>query len=138
VSINESMRTVLKPFEPVDDNSKRSNQIHMLTALFSGAVGGGVAAGVTTPLDVVKTRLQTQSLQPCPIKKKTIENVVKGVDMSSLHVRKYHSAIQTITTVLREEGVRGLLRGWLPRVLTNAPAAGISWACYEGVKNLLM
>lgn len=138
VSINESMRTILRPFEPEVDGSAHSSQIHMVTALFSGAVGGGVAAALTTPLDVVKTRLQTQSLQPCPIKQKALENVVKGVDMSALHVRKYRSAIQTITTVIAEEGMKGLLRGWLPRVLTNAPAAGISWAVYEGVKNFLI
>jgi len=182
VAVNESMRVVLQPFAQVigDSNSSATAAVHsisMQTAMISGAVGGGVAAACTTPLDVVKTRLQTQNLKPCPKLTNTSaimasmaggansNNIgsVRGVTTSiaigegsvvvdnlplsnsssstssgnGSSLIKYRNAYQTIRNIISEEGYVGLTRGMLPRILTNAPAAGISWAVYEGIKNLL-
>ena len=150
VAVNESMRLVLKPFldtvNPKD--GRRSSNIGITTALFSGAIAGAVAAAVTTPLDVVKTRLQTQHLPPCP---RTVQEtmgangvmyITNTAPESGLptpaSTTRYHGTLQTFRVIVQTEGFRGLTRGILPRVLTNAPAAGISWAVYEGIKNALM
>jgi hypothetical protein len=55
VAANESMKKVLNP----------SGEYNFWTTVFSGSVAGMVAAAATTPLDVVKTRLQTQNLEHC-------------------------------------------------------------------------
>jgi solute carrier family 25 iron transporter 28/37 len=50
VATNESVKKMLNP----------SNEYNFTASLISGCIAGGTAAMLTTPLDVVKTRLQTQ------------------------------------------------------------------------------
>ena len=83
--------------------------------LAAGAVAGGLASAVTTPLDVAKTRLQTQTETG----------------------QTYTSMRQTLRDIVTREGWRGLFAGVRPRVLFHMPSAGICWASYEFMKNLL-
>ena len=53
VAVNESARKYISPTGVYD----------MKTFLLSGGIAGAVSALVTTPLDVAKTRLQTQSIK---------------------------------------------------------------------------
>ncbi|CAA0373474.1 putative mitochondrial carrier domain protein [Arabidopsis thaliana] len=82
----------------------------------AGAAAGGLAAAVTTPLDVVKTQLQCQGVCGCDrFKSSSISDVFR--------------------TIVKKDGYRGLARGWLPRMLFHAPAAAICWSTYETVKS---
>ena len=45
------------------------------------------------------------------------------------------SISDVLKTIVKKDGYRGLLRGWLPRMLFHAPAAAICWSTYEGVKS---
>lgn len=79
-----------------------------------GAVAGSFTAAVTTPLDVVKTRMMTAEAG-------VLTGGVPGV----------------VRQVLREEGVRGLARGLGPRVIYIGPSCAIFFAVFEGVKGHL-
>lgn len=57
VATNESIKQTL-----LRRNGSTGEPLGMLEFLLSGAVSGAVAAAITTPLDVLKTRLQTQGL----------------------------------------------------------------------------
>lgn len=81
----------------------------------AGAAAGALAAAVTTPLDVVKTQLQCQGVCGC-------DRFVTG------------SIRDVIGTIVKKDGYRGLMRGWLPRMLFHAPAAAICWSTYEAGK----
>lgn len=37
-------------------------------------------------------------------------------------------------TIIKKDGYRGLMRGWIPRMLFHAPAAAICWSTYEASK----
>ncbi|CAL9119694.1 unnamed protein product [Musa textilis] len=82
----------------------------------AGAAAGGLAAAITTPLDVVKTQLQCQG--------------VCGCDRYSSN-----SINEVIPILLRRDGYAGLMRGWKPRMLFHAPAAAICWSTYEAMKS---
>jgi solute carrier family 25 iron transporter 28/37 len=86
--------------------------------LGAGGLAGGLAAAATTPLDVVKTRLQLEGL--------------------SSAARHHGGAVgPVLRRIAREEGAAALWRGWQPRTLFHAPSAAICWGIYETCKDLL-
>jgi len=93
---------------------KRGNeeQFDVLAHCVAGGGAGAVAAALTNPFDVAKTRLQTQS------------------DTG----QHYRGMLHTLKKLWREEGRRGYMRGLLPRIALHSTSAAISWATYEYVK----
>lgn len=55
IPVNESMKKILNP----------KGDYSLSASLMSGTIAGGVASALTTPLDVIKTKLQTANLPPC-------------------------------------------------------------------------
>ncbi|XP_073057854.1 uncharacterized protein [Primulina eburnea] len=82
----------------------------------AGAAAGALSAAVTTPFDVVKTQLQCQGVCGC-------DRFVSG------------SIRDVVRTIVEKDGYRGLMRGWMPRMLFHAPAAAICWSTYEAAKS---
>jgi solute carrier family 25 iron transporter 28/37 len=100
------------------------------TVLAASAAGGCVAAALTTPLDRIKTALQTQQLAPACGRTVTACPVVA----TAQHKTWYDAA----RTIARAEGVAGFFRGAIPRVLSHTPAVAISWTTYESLKSYLL
>ncbi|CEJ01952.1 hypothetical protein G6F70_005626 [Rhizopus microsporus] len=86
------------------------------THVIAGAVAGAVASSVTTPLDVIKTLLQTRGT---------------SIDPEVRDVRGFRQAARLIYS---RYGIKGFFRGFRPRVLTNMPSTAISWSVYEYFK----
>lgn len=96
-------------------------EAHMVHIVCGGA-SGMMAALLTHPIDVVKTRIQSQYNQEAASASKELKQ--------SLTIR---NVVQSIT---REEGMRGLFRGLLPRVAKVAPSCAIMISSYEFFKTL--
>lgn len=113
--------------------------------LIASSVAGFVASAVTTPLDRIKTALQTQQLSPicgrrkvnCPLKNKNNSIGAMGTPPSSA-TPKHLNWQQAAKTIWIEEGFVGFWRGILPRILSHTPAVAISWTTYETAKHYLL
>ncbi|KAJ8977021.1 hypothetical protein NQ317_018746 [Molorchus minor] len=113
--------TMNVPFQSIhfmvyEFSQKVLNSDHMYNPaahMVSGALAGGVAAAVTTPLDVCKTLLNTQQ-----------NGDTKGL-------------IQAVKAVYRLGGPTGYFRGLQARIMYQMPATAICWSTYEFIKYAL-
>ncbi|KAL8141409.1 hypothetical protein V2J09_007430 [Rumex salicifolius] len=107
----EAVKRALSEVSPESVSDER-----LVVHATAGAAAGALASVVTTPLDVVKTQLQCQGVCGCDrFSSGSIGDVLK--------------------TIVKKDGYRGLMRGWVPRMFFHAPAAAICWSTYEAGKS---
>ncbi|CAG7565143.1 unnamed protein product [Fusarium equiseti] len=82
-----------------------------------GASSGAFGASVVYPLNVVRTRLQTQG--------------------TAMHPATYTGIWDVTKKTIQREGYRGLYKGLTPNLLKVAPALSITWMVYENSKRIL-
>jgi len=91
-------------------------QASVVTHLIAGAIAGTAEHCIMYPLDSVKTRMQ--SLVP-----------TQGVE--------YRSVMNTLTQMVRTEGVLRPVRGMSAVMIGAGPAHALYFSCYERIKNVL-
>ncbi|KAH6561044.1 hypothetical protein BASA60_000128 [Batrachochytrium salamandrivorans] len=96
-------------------SSRLDRPLWATEAALCGCIAGGFAAAVTTPLDVVKTRI-----------------------MLSAKAGKTASIVGTALTILSEEGPRTFLSGIGPRVMWISIGGSIFLGMYEASKAALL
>jgi hypothetical protein len=79
-----------------------------------GAMSGGLAAVITTPFDVMKTRMMTAP---------------PGTPVSMQMI---------LFSILRNEGLQGLFKGAIPRFFWVAPLGAMNFAGYELAKKAMI
>jgi hypothetical protein len=97
--------------------------------LLTGSFAGGIAGAVTTPLDVVKTLLQTQ-----PTDNKKHFAISKEANPAPKH--HYNGIIEGLVWNYRNQGLAGLFRGIGPRVFWTSLQSAIMFVIYEQVLHL--
>ncbi|KAA1468822.1 mitochondrial carrier [Dentipellis sp. KUC8613] len=105
-TVYEQVKTLINP------TGEYSPASHMV----AGGVAGAVAAGVTTPLDVAKTLLQT-----------------RGTSTDS-EIRHCRGMLHAFKIIWQRDGLRGFSRGLTPRVVTHMPSNALCWLSYEFFK----
>ena len=95
----ESISQVMNPRKAYDP----------ITHCVAGGLAGAFAAGVTTPLDVIKTLLQTRGLS------------------QQEEVRNVRGLVNAASIIKRQFGWSGFFRGWRPRIITTMPSTAICW-----------
>jgi hypothetical protein len=86
--------------------------------MLCAATAGAAASFVTNPLDIAKLRLQIQ----------------RGAAGTAYGYASYPHALASIA---RQEGVRGLFRGALTRMLFHAPTTAIAMTSFETCKQMV-
>ncbi|DAZ94190.1 TPA: hypothetical protein N0F65_000417 [Lagenidium giganteum] len=151
VSANETFKKILNP----------SGELNVGAYVASGAAAGALAGVLTNPLDVAKTRLQTQMMlfeedAACPSRTRCAQLQTRGVSMtvpasctiknsaSGKIVRgepklriQYRGLLDALIQIKAQEGMAGFFRGVYPRLLVHAPSVAVSWTTFEVLKNTL-
>lgn len=82
----------------------------------SGAIAGLISGIIVCPLDVAKTRLQAQGVH-------NAEN------------KYYRGVVGTMSTIIQDEGIKGLYKGLIPIIMGYFPTWMIYFSVYEMSKN---
>ena len=104
--VYESMMTAVNP----------TREYNPYSHCGSGAAAGAIAAAFTTPMDVVKTLLQTRGTATDP------------------ELRNVKGFFEGAAVIYRREGFKGFFKGLRPRVITTMPSTAICWTAYEMAK----
>ncbi len=110
------------PRQPAPGSPPSHGQV-VLANVLAGSLAGGAAAALTTPFDVVKTRMQLSSAQ---------QHHHQGGGATAAT-----SMLGVLRQVVRQQGVAGLFVGVGPRAARCAPACAIVLFSYELLKRVL-
>lgn len=149
VSANETFKKILNP----------SGEMNVSAYIASGAAAGALAGALTNPLDVAKTRLQTQAMMvsedaPCPSRTHCAQLQARNVSITvppscSINSRpmvervepvlrrQYVGLMDALFKIKAQEGYAGFFRGVYPRLLVHAPSVAVSWTTFEVLKKTL-
>ncbi|KAK3331110.1 mitochondrial carrier protein RIM2 [Apodospora peruviana] len=102
----------------------------------AGGIGGMTAATLTAPLDVLKTRLQSDFYQ-AQIRASRAANLT--APMNPVRAIGYHfgETVQILRAVYRQEGPRALFKGLGPNLVGVVPARSINFFTYGNGKRLI-
>lgn len=96
--------------------------------MITGSLAGAIAGAITTPLDVMKTLLQTQQ---------SGNNKPAGTKLLiEPPVKHYNGIIDGMVWNYKNQGLAGLFRGIGPRVFWTSLQSAIMFVVYEQVLHL--
>ncbi|KAH7298441.1 hypothetical protein KP509_25G043400 [Ceratopteris richardii] len=83
--------------------------------LVLGGLAGGSSAFLTTPLDIIKTRLQVQGSS-----------------------KRYKGWCDAMTSIWKDDGFMGFWKGSLPRVIWYLPACAVTFMSWQALRNVFI
>jgi len=102
----------------------------------SGSVGGLMQTVVAVPTELVKCRLQVQ--QTLRTNPSSAASFTSPASAASAALHQPTSALSMFRHVYRQEGVRGLYRGYSATALRDIPSYGVYFLTYEYTKDQLV
>jgi len=126
-------------YEKMQEWTNHERQYSPMTHVLSGAVAGGAAAAITTPMDVCRTLLNTQQgLCAVPHCSESPMHGGPGITLNNTRTASVTGLFQAVRLVYATNGLGGFFKGCWPRVIYQMPATAICWAVYESFKYFLI
>ncbi|KAL9711403.1 S-adenosylmethionine transporter [Leucoagaricus gongylophorus] len=110
--------TVIREADPIHIPPLHRKPLYAHEAAVCGSIAGGVAAALTTPLDVLKTRVM--------------------LDMRNSKVEKLPSLYAHFRNIYTQEGIHALFAGVVPRTLWISAGGAVFLGVYEWTVHGLM
>lgn len=136
----------------------KTGDTHLMYYL-CGGLAGALASIPTTPFDVIKTKLNTQSCLNYQCGKKSVCDILTNQKISYNNVGaaagvgepalkmsfsngkkvniKYKNILDTTATIFKEEGMAGFFSGIKMRMVIQSVSSAIAWGTYHVVKSAL-
>lgn len=117
--------------------------------ILAGGLSGAMAGLLSNPFDVIKTRIQTQTVNlhgthlSIHTNDTPVTVVTHGCSSCARHIphaghdNGIQGARQIAKQIYQSEGIKGFWRGATARVIYFVPSAAICWTTYETIKRLL-
>lgn len=98
-------------------NTKRSGLPEFAVHFTAGMLAETFACIIYVPVDVVKERLQVQ----------------RGIGVGSMH---YHGSYDAFRKIIRDEGLRGIYKGYFATLASFGPFSALYFVFYEQLKEI--
>ncbi|KAK4153720.1 mitochondrial carrier protein RIM2 [Chaetomidium leptoderma] len=121
--------------DPIVNRNKASSFAKSWSHMVAGGIGGMTAAALTAPLDVLKTRLQSDFYQA----QVAASRAAMTAPMNPLRTAAFHfnETVAILGAVYRQEGPRALFKGLGPNLVGVIPARSINFFAYGNGKRLI-
>lgn len=116
---------------------------NIITHFGASFMAGFVATTISSPVDVIKTRLMSSK---APIPQGNVVGIADGVASASLNTATcsspqkasslaYNGVFDAIVRISREEGLSAFFRGWVPSFTRLAPQTILTFVILEKMKH---
>lgn len=114
--------------------NNNSDDLPVSLELFTGAAAGGLAGTLTTPLDVIKTRIQTATIDTAGPHKHLTRESINGTVAKMMY---RFSTLGALHSIYSNEGILGIFSGVGPRLIWTGIQSSIMLLLYQvALKNL--
>jgi solute carrier family 25 S-adenosylmethionine transporter 26 len=107
-------------------------------SVVSGAAAGALSASLTTPLDVVKTRLMTQARKTVSSSGLSEVRAEAAARAQTIAAYTYTGVASTLQQIWVEEGVLGLTKGMGPRLFYSACFSALGFFAFETTRVIIL
>ena len=107
-----------------------STNLSVKNSVIAGCCAGAVQCIITTPMELVKIRLQNQSIGKQYVSwtmRKMSANLSVAEDKA---FRDYKGPLMTTREIIHKEGLRGMYKGWWLTIFREVPQFGIYFGTY--------